>query len=75
MPVNQFKLKKGMFAKEFRQPELTLERADLGDGSNVFVQRGVPLRLGGACLHTLTQLLAWRHRSREPAHTPLHAVS
>lgn len=41
-------MKKGMFAKEFRQPELTLEKADLGDGSNVFVTRGIPLRLGGA---------------------------
>lgn len=46
VPVGQFKMKRGMFAKEFRQPELTLERADVSDGTNVFVTRGIPLRLG-----------------------------
>ena len=37
-----------MFGKEFRQPELSLEKAELSDGASVFTQRGQPLRLGGA---------------------------
>jgi len=45
VPVNEFKLKKSILSKEFRQPELSLDRLDLSDGTSVFVQRGTPLRL------------------------------